>query len=55
MEHLKALTSQQLAIAAGGALVVASFMLSHGNHLGFLLLALAVACGIGAFAKSKSR
>jgi len=53
MEHMKTLTSQQLVIAAGGSLLVASVMLSHGNNLGFLLLALAVACGIGAFAKSK--
>ena len=55
MEYLKALTSQQLAIAASGVLVVASIMLSHGNRVGFLLFALAVACGVGAFAKSKSR
>lgn len=55
MEYLKALTSQQLVIAAGGSLLVASVMLSHGNNLGFLLLAVAVTCGIGAFAKSKKR
>jgi len=55
MEHLKTLTAQQLAIAAGGALVVAGVMLSHGNRLGYALLALAALCGIGAFAKAKGR
>ena len=52
---MKNLTSQQLVIAASGALVVAGVMLSHDNRLGFALLALAAACGIGAFAKSKNR
>jgi len=49
------MTSQQLAIAACGALIVAGTMLSHDNRLGFAMLALAVACGIGAFAKAKRR
>ena len=53
MEHLKTLTSRQLVIAACGALIVAGAMLSHDNRLGFAMLALAAACGIGAFAKAK--
>jgi hypothetical protein len=53
MEHLKTLTSQQLIIAACCAVMVAGTMLSHGNNLGFLPLAMAAACGLGAFAKSK--
>ena len=52
---MKNLTSQQLVFAASGALVVAGVMLSHDNRLGFVLLALAAVCGIGAFAKSKNR
>lgn len=52
---MKNLTSQQLAVAACGALLVAGVLLSHDNRMGFALLALAVACGIGAFAKSKNR
>lgn len=48
------LTLQQLGIVAGGALLVASIVLSHANKLGFLPLALAVACGVGAFAKSRN-
>jgi hypothetical protein len=52
---MKDLTSQQLAIAACGALLVAGVMLSHDHRLGFALLALAAACGIGAFAKAKGR
>ena len=55
MENLKRLTSLQLTMAACGALVVAGVMLSHDNNLGFLPLAIAALCGIGAFAKSKSR
>jgi hypothetical protein len=55
MAHFKALTPQQLAIAAAGSLLVASIMLSHSNDLGFLLLALASACGLGALAKYKDR
>ena len=52
---MKNLTSQQLVIAASGALLVAGAMLSHDNRLGFALLALAAVCGIGAFAKAKDR
>jgi hypothetical protein len=52
---MKNLTSQQLAIAASGALLVAGVMLSHDNRLGFAMLALAAVCGIGAFAKAKGR
>ena len=52
---MKNLTSQQLVIAASGALLVAGVMLSHDNRLGFALLALAAVCGIGAFAKAKGR
>jgi hypothetical protein len=55
MENLKRLTTLQLTIAACGALVVAGVMLSHDNNLGFLLLTIAALCGLGAFAKSKSR
>ncbi|GAA5001669.1 hypothetical protein [Pseudoluteimonas lycopersici] len=55
MEHLKALTAQQLAIAACGALIVAGVLLSHDNRLGYALFALAALCGIGAFAKAKGR
>jgi hypothetical protein len=50
---MKSLTSQQLVIAASGAVLVAGAMLSHDNRLGFVLLALAAVCGIGAFAKAK--
>ena len=53
MGYLKRLTPHQLTTAACGAVVTASIMLSHGNELGFLLLALATVCGIGAFAKSR--
>lgn len=52
---MKNLASQQLVIAACGATMTAGVMLSHGNRLGFALLALAAACGIGAFAKAKDR
>jgi hypothetical protein len=52
---MRNLTSQQLAVAAGGALLVAGAMLSHDNRLGYALLALSAACGIGAFAKAKRR
>lgn len=52
---MKNLTAQQLAIAASGASIVAAAMLSHGNRLGFVLLALAAMCGIGASAKAKGR
>jgi hypothetical protein len=55
MEHLKSLTSQQLVMAACGAAMVAAIMLSHDNKLGFLPLALAAVCGLGAFAKSRNR
>jgi hypothetical protein len=55
MEHLKNLTVQQLVLAACGAVVVGGVMLSRGNDLGFLPLALAVVCGLGAFAKSRNR
>lgn len=50
---MKNLVPQRLAIAAGGALLVASVMLSHDNRLGYALLVLAAACGIGAFARAK--
>jgi hypothetical protein len=52
---MKNLTSQQLVMAACGALIGAGTMLSHDNRLGYVLLALAVVCGIGAFAKAKRR
>lgn len=52
---MKNLTSQQLIIAASGALLVAGVMLSQDNRFGFALLALAAVCGIGAFAKAKGR
>ncbi|HVI60004.1 MAG TPA: hypothetical protein VM619_14175 [Luteimonas sp.] len=55
MEHLKRLTPQQLVIAACGALMVAGTMLSHDNALGLVPLALAAACGIGAFLQSRNR
>jgi hypothetical protein len=55
MEHLKNLTTQQLVLAACGAAIVAGTMLSRGNGLGFLPLALAVACGLGALARSRKR
>jgi hypothetical protein len=45
--------SQRLALAAGGALLVAGAMLAHGNRLGFVSLALAAACAIGAFARAR--
>ncbi|HET7127236.1 MAG TPA: hypothetical protein VFI26_09130 [Lysobacter sp.] len=52
---MKNLTSQPLVIAACGALIVAGVMLSHDNRLGYVLLALAVVCGIGAFVKAERR
>lgn len=55
MEHLRRLTPQQLAVAACGALMVAGTMLAHDNALGFLPLALAAACGIGAFLQARNR
>jgi hypothetical protein len=55
MEHLRRLTPQQLVIAACGALVVAGTMLSHGNALGFVPLALAAGCGVGAFLQARDR
>jgi len=55
MEHFRNLTVQQLVMAAGGTLIVASVMLSHDNYLGFVPLAIAILCGTGAVAKSKSR
>ena len=55
MEHFKRLTSQQLVMAACGALVAGSVMLSHGSRWGFLCLGLALACGIGAFLKAGRR
>ena len=54
MENLKRLTSQQLFIACGGALLCSGAMLGHGNRLGYATLALAVICGVGAFIKRKS-
>jgi hypothetical protein len=50
---MKNLPPQQLVLAASGATIVAGAMLSRGNRLGLVLLALAVVCGIGAFAKGK--
>ncbi|WP_395120832.1 hypothetical protein ACFCQI_07575 [Rhodanobacter sp. FW102-FHT14D06] len=55
MENLKALTAQQFAIATAGSLLVGGAMLSHGNNLGFLFLALSAACGLAAFVKYKKR
>lgn len=55
MEQLRALSSQQLVIAASGSLLVGSLMLSHGDKLGYLLVGLAVACGIGALVRYKRR
>jgi hypothetical protein len=55
MEHFRNITAQQLVMAASGALVVAGVMLSRANRLGFLPLAIAILCGLGAFAKSKRR
>jgi len=50
---MKHLTAQQLAIAACGALIVAGAMLSRDNRLGYVLLAVAALCGIGAFFKAR--
>ena len=55
MENLKRLTSLQLTMAACAAVVVAGVMLSHDNNLGFVPLAIAALCGLGAFAKAKNR
>ncbi len=55
MAHLKNLTSQQLAMAASGAGLVAGAMLARGNNLGFAPLAIAIVCGLGALAKFKHR
>ncbi|HET8898373.1 MAG TPA: hypothetical protein VFN09_06365 [Rhodanobacteraceae bacterium] len=53
MNHYKSLTAQQLVIAACGAVMVAGAMLSHGANLGYLMLAIAAACGLAAYAKSR--
>lgn len=55
MERLNRLTSQQLIIAASSAVLVGGVLLSQDNRLGIVFLAFAVACGIGAFLKSKER
>jgi hypothetical protein len=55
MEHFRNLTSQQLVMAACGAVIAAGVMLSAGSNLGYLPLAIAVACGLAAFAKSMNR
>lgn len=49
METSKRLTSQQRVLAASGALVVGSAMLSHGNRLGLVLVAIAAACAVVGF------
>ena len=53
MNPLKALSVQQFIIAACSAALVASVMLSHGNRLGLIPLALAAACGLGVLVKSR--
>lgn len=55
MDNLKRLTAQQWVLCASGSVMVAGVMLSHDNKLGLVMLALAAACGIGAFLKSKNR
>ena len=55
MQRFRNISAQQFAIAASGALIVGGVMLSHGNRLGFLPLAIVVLCGLGAFAKSRRR
>lgn len=53
MENVKILTAQQFAIATAGSVLVGSAMLSHGNNLGFLFVALSAVSGLAAFAKYK--
>ena len=50
---MRKLTPQQQVLAECCALLVAGAMLSRGSRLGLVPLALAVLCGIVAFAKSK--
>lgn len=55
MEYLKKLTALQLTLVCSGALIVASVVLSHDSKFGYVLLVLAIACGVGALFKSVSR
>ena len=55
MDHLKSLTSQQLAMAGAGSLLAAGIMLANANSFGYLFLTLSAACWVGAFAKYRAR
>ena len=55
MENLKSLTPLQLVIAAAGSLTVGCVLLSNGHPIGYVLLMLAAACGIGAYGVSRKR
>ena len=54
MQNLKRLTTEQFAIAACCALITAGALLSQDSKLGFVPLALAVLCGVGALVKAKA-
>ena len=55
VENLKLLTTQQFVMMASGTLMVSAVLLSHDNPLGYVLLLLALACGTGAFLKSRHK
>ncbi len=51
MEHLNRLTAQQLAIAAASASLAAAGLLAQGARIGYLPLAVAALCTVGALAR----
>lgn len=55
MEHFNRLTSRQLSISAGSALLMSGAMLSQGTRLGYLPLGLAVLCAVAAYVKFRRR
>jgi len=55
MHFFRSFTSQQWVITACGAAFVAGIILSHGGKIGFLPLAIAVAAGLAALARSRRR
>lgn len=52
LQHFNRLTSQQLAIAAGSALLMAGVLLAQGTRLGYLPLGLAILCAMGVYVRS---
>ncbi|TZF88347.1 hypothetical protein [Cognatilysobacter lacus] len=54
MEHYKNLTAQQLAIAAGCAMLVGSMTLPRSTLIGVSVLVLALVLAIGAYRKDRA-